>query len=428
MCASVIFGFFLFVLPGCQGPAGPAGKDGLTLHDTIHIYDTTIKKDTIIQKDSMIVRTRDTMVINDSTIIKDTIVRRDTTVKYDTLLMNPACAVCHNNGQTLVEKQQEWAKTKHDTGSTWLSEGSNPSCQRCHNGAGYLAFVNKKPIGATDSLNTPNVSCRTCHMIHTKYDTTDWALTNVAPIVLLSDPTKTVDFGEGNLCGTCHQSRTNPTTAIDTFTAANIAITNRWGGHHSPVANILGSTGGWETGDAGASKLSGVMHKAKTTNGCVHCHVSDEGGKNHLFDPTLAGNVAACNNAACHTGSGAMAIKYTAAAGFIEGTDSVQVHFMNLMNQVRDTLVSLGALATANEDTTGKSAAVKTAIAGAKTSLGGVSFVSVSVPKAVAGLAFNYSMCLEDKSEGIHNLKYERYLLVSALAAVSPTAVPVYHN
>jgi len=250
----------------------------------------------------------------------------------------------------------------------------------------------------------------------------------VAPIVLLSDPTKTVDFGEGNLCGTCHQSRTNPTTSIDTTTAATVTLSQRWGGHHSPVANILGASGGWETGDAGAAKLSGVMHKAKATNGCVHCHVSTEGGQNHQFDPTQAGNVKACNNAACHTGAGAMAIKYSATAGFIEGTDSVQVHFMNLMNQVRDTLVNLGALATATEDTTGKSAAVKTAIGQAKTSNLGVAFVAVAVPKAVAGLAYNYSLCLEDKSEGMHNLKYERYLLVSALAVVSPTAVPVYHN
>jgi len=353
---------------------------------------------------------------------------------------NLTCTHCHANNQTIVAKEFEWSKTKHGHGETFIQEAGNSCATRCHNGAGYLMFTKNVAGTQADTMNATPVNCRTCHNIHVTYDTTDWALTNVAPVKLFFDTTLTLDLGKGNLCATCHQSRTNPKIAVDSIAAAvtpvNVKLGTRWGGHHGPTANMIGAVGGWENGTV----QSVVAHKLTANNGCVHCHVSDEGGKNHLFDPTLTGNIASCNSAACHALTGRL-VKYSTAVGFIVGTDSVQNNFNKLMAQVRDTLVGRGALILATTDTATltMNAALRTAYASALANAATIASdpeaivfpmasVAQLVPRAVAGLAFNYWLCLEDKSEGCHNLQYERYLLVSALAAVNPAIVPVYHN
>lgn len=341
-----------------------------------------------------------------------------------------ACKECHSSDQTLVAHEFEWSLHKHGSGETFAEEAGNSCAQRCHNGAGYLAFVSGTPAALPGSMSTTPINCRTCHMVHTAYDTTDWRLTNVAPVKLVIDTTlPPLDLGKSNLCATCHQSRTNPLVAVDSSPKYatpkdTVKLGTRFGGHHGPVANIKGGVGGWENG---VTPEFGPIHKA---TGCITCHVSAENGQNHQFIPALA----TCNLATCH---GAGGIKGSASAGFIKGTDSVQVHFQKLLDQVRDTLVGRGALVLAGMDTASLDSLGEVGLKMAdenaehlehnpEASLFPFASVPRRVPRAVAGLAFNFWMLTEDRSLGIHNLDYSLSLLHTALTAVNPAIVPVY--
>lgn len=333
------------------------------------------------------------------------------------------CTQCHANNQVITAKEWEWETTLHAVGTSWEEEFNRASCARCHNGNEYVRQIAKG--GAAYSADTltygTNVNCRTCHEIHTTYSTDDYKLTNVAPVKLVMDPAVSLDFGKGNLCAACHQSRTNPRTSVDSQALAtpptNVKMSSRWGAHHGPQANVLGAVGGWENGGTSQSQAA---HKLAANNGCVGCHVAPANGKSHRFEPILA----TCNTSNCHGATGALTL--SSSAGFIKGTDSLEAKFVKLLNQVRDTLVGRGALAKAGMDTTGASAAVKTAYVSALSSAYGVSVVVTTVPRAVAGLAFNYMLLVEDKSEGMHNLAYSKFLLNNSLLAVNSAIVSVY--
>jgi hypothetical protein len=164
--AAVIAVAGFVIMYGCTGPAGPVGPQGLVLKDTVF------------------------------SIIKDTVVIRDTT-----------CGVCHGKGQKLAAKQFEWSTTEHATGKGFVPSLGKSTCARCHTGHGFITqVVNDKAKTETDTLNMSNINCRTCHKIHTKYDTTDWALTDTMKVALYVKTTDSLNFGKGNLCINCHQA------------------------------------------------------------------------------------------------------------------------------------------------------------------------------------------------------------------------------
>ena len=56
----------------------------------------------------------------------------------------------------------------------------------------------------------------------------------------------TVDFGTGNLCANCHQSRPIDAAVMPVVGGPDITLTaanKRYGSHHGPQANIIGGIG-----------------------------------------------------------------------------------------------------------------------------------------------------------------------------------------
>jgi hypothetical protein len=326
---------------------------------------------------------------------------------------NANCIECHNNSQLIVSKQREWEQSKHgliDAGNSFDYAGTRSSCQPCHNGAIFPLWVKGDhdtasfyTLGLYNNNGNPN--CRTCHSIHVKYDTTDWALTTVVPVKLLLDSTVTADFGKGNICINCHQARTNEAAnvaaAVDSYTVTS----THWGPHHGPQVIVNMALGGYEDASTGLAKPTTNTHYPRVTDGCVQCHASKENYQDHRYLPVAA----TCNDANCHGAGGVVrkdiVIKDSTSIGVYYDTtrflvDSVQVFVNRLAHELRDTLVLRGAC------TNDAAAALR------------VSPVAAKMPKATAGAVFNLMYVLEDKSKGIHNGPYELYLLVNSLKAL----------
>jgi|GEM_PF-1310079 hypothetical protein len=373
----------LSFMAGCfQGPTGPAGKDGKS------VVDTLVKIDTI--------------KIIDSSFIRDTIFN-----------LQANCAQCHANNQLIVAKQYEWETTKHDTGSTWRTEGAEAACMACHNGSAFI-FTLTKADSANVLANPTNANCRTCHMIHTNYDTTDFRLVGgEKPVTAKFNGSLLPDYGAGNLCTNCHQLRTsfmadvmagtgtesiNPNNTI-TSTATMVgtdsikfaANASRASNHYGAQAQIIAGAGLWLP-NGGASLNYPSAHRTAVADGCVQCHL----GPNNVH--TYKPEIASCNAVACHPGP------MVGPAGPFD-IDSVQTKVIVLEKAVRDSLISRN-IATWDStkvfpDPTGLnlSSAAK-----------GKTF-----PVYVVGAFINLQTIMWDGSKGVHNIDYVEGLLNGSL-------------
>jgi len=270
---------------GPMGPAGPAGQDGV---DGINGTDGT-----------------------------------------DGVDGNVTCLACHNT-DTKEAIASEFAASQHASGSVAVAyAGGRASCARCHSHEGYLEFARTGDV-ANDFTNTSPWECSTCHAIHTDFAAGDYAFRLGDPVTLVADETIEIDGGNNNTCINCHQARrtaasydseTADTTYTRKFTGDDIAVysnaavgpagsitldqsgtedtlvvvfdipvathayisSTHAGAHHGPQANVWsGKAAGVVDGDAFAPHAPG----------CVACHMGPETG--HSFHP----DASAC--IACH--------------------------------------------------------------------------------------------------------------------------------
>ncbi len=310
---------------------------------------------------------------------------------------NGTCTQCHNHNTLIAAKQNQWELSAHNQGTAFEEERKRQSCARCHNGQGYVSFVTgetlfqtysttkypsdtlvnadsaKLVITADSVMNGTKVNCYTCHKIHSTYSESDYTLTNINPVKIFYDSSKTMDFGKGNLCASCHQGRSTPPALTGT-----VNVTNRFGQHHGPQANMLQGINGWEGGDVSVIKESS-SHKTVVKDGCVQCHASQENGKDHTWEPVIK----TCNSATCHANTfKSLDVRMTGKTQ----VDSVQTKMSALIAQVRDTLIGRNIIKL--------DATVAIGIAMVPGS-GGTSFSA-----EVAGLCYNYLMVVEDGSRG----------------------------
>jgi hypothetical protein len=249
-------------------------------------------------------------------------------------------------------------------------------CADCHTHEGFLArLAGGWGAGvAVDNASPPN--CRTCHQIHETYTRADYALRSQGPVQLQLGGT--VDFGTGNLCASCHMSREiSPMPAIG---GPNVTVTSsRYGGHHSPVANVLGGTGLFEF--PGSVIIDGPFVHGNNRVGCAACHMAagygDSGGGhtlNMVYDRhgTITENTTGCTVSGCHS----------SLSDFNDG---------NIQGQ---TQVQLDSLATLLRK------------AGIMAAAPSTSSKSGSFSGDVAAAFVNWQLINEDKSLGIHNPPY----------------------
>lgn len=432
-----------FILPSCQGPAGPAGKDGITKHDTISRIDTILKKDTVIKRDSLyIIDTTihpDTVYSKDSLIIFDTTVTYDTVVKYDTTLMNPNCAVCHNSTQIIIAKAQQWEMTRHAEGlSVEEQTGNRVACQPCHNGnlaeKKFIAdsttssqFMTLTSSDSADANNVSNINCRVCHKIHTKNDTSDLALRGQVQVTSRAWGVayKWPNVGKSNLCVNCHQYR--EMLPMDTaIHSDSVSIGSaRFGGHVASQAGLYFAKGAYEDPDYASLKPTAPNGHLLVKDACIGCHVAAGNAQSHNF----IAQAPSCNVVGCHVGI-PKAIAARAAKTVLDPTDidtvsalgrapandivyyfnadSSQIEVRKLLNEARDSLVAKGLIKINHDDTYYGFSGLSTTPA-------------TMVTRQWAGLYQNYKFLVTDLSNGVHNPKYTKYLLVSGLKGIGVT-------
>lgn len=218
---------------------------------------------------------------------------------------NATCTQCHNFSELIVAKIFQYDASQHATGSTTFENATN--CAPCHTSQGFLEVLETgEPTTAEPIQNAAPINCRTCHMIHETYTTTDWNLRAIASFTNLigiqQDMTTAGGDPTGNLCARCHQSRvaspviTDPTSVTDSLKPTS----KRYGPHHGPQSLMLAGIGGYETG----AKFTNSFHTGKTS--CIDCHGADAvgnytGGHSYrLVSEEEGDNFNGCNMEGCH--------------------------------------------------------------------------------------------------------------------------------
>ena len=311
------------------------------------------------------------------------------------------CKLCHNTTARLDAKTVQWANSKHGSGTNF--ERNSSACAPCHTQQGFREVVSTgAPTTAGTIKNPVGQTCKTCHFIHTNYDSTDFKIVRTDPIKLYHTSNGTpgeADLGKvGNLCGQCHQAR-----AVAPFPkvgGSKISITSAyWGAHHSPVANVFSGNG--------AYAMQGDKYKSPHTQGeiCKTCHMAEAYGSQaggHTWNMTYeyhggeTANISGCLT--CHSEA-----DFPKVGGHVTfDRHGVQTEVFNDLSLIRMELANRGWL-----DTT--------------TSNGLFEFdrviASSSSPLELdpddAGSLFNYLLLASDKSFGIHNPIYYKAILAN---------------
>ena len=355
------------------------------------------------------------------------------------------CQACHGS-QDVDLKTAQYEISKHGTGVIWEEESGNISssgCQTCHTGTGFVqAMDGNIPYSAEGKMTnaTGEIKCKTCHTLHKKYDSTDFALRGGTAFKLryseLTD--STVDFKTGNICARCHQNRPINYTApgstskpidwtLATFKFPGTFVTggssyNRFGPHYGVVANVVAGPGRGlqEITGAGApvtdfASLASNPHMSDNIN-CVSCHMGSRTTNNNIGQHTFklalsftgtypsytdvkATNLQDLTCTPCHTSA-----KFTATLPLATSNAA-------MLKELRDTLLKQNVLdLSQTSGTEGYNVLGEYLINRAK---GDTLTLTKNQTKAV----LNYLMIVKDRSYGVHNPYYVNAILKNSLWA-----------
>jgi len=308
------------------------------------------------------------------------------------------CMACHNVGTEFAAKFDQFNESAHSAG-TYYSRGGQ--CSGCHSTEGFLARQDFTSISEIDALAADNqsmISCRTCHMVHTAYDATDWALTFTDQVTETifgyqdGDAYTSIefaDYGDGNMCLQCHQARDRGNVPAADATADVTTGSTHWGPHYGVQGNVLQASGGVAVTGAASYPTATAGH-AGLDAACITCHM-------HEGNHTLAVNYDACD--ACHTDADDM-------------VDDLHDEISALKFTLGKALAAAGVASVDTETTTvwdgtDHVTTIDTVGFGPKNAT-----MSADEAKAL----YNYMVVYQDHSYGAHNPTYIRALLNNSIA------------
>ncbi|MEJ2594403.1 MAG: ammonia-forming cytochrome c nitrite reductase subunit c552 [bacterium] len=367
---ATLFVAFMLILASCtkEGPAGPAGQDGADGQDGV-----------------------------------DGVDGQDGTA---------GCIQCHDNDAQLVTVSFQWERSMHNAGSA-LSRSSNGSCSPCHSGQGF-ALSNGNELDAGVPVNDPTtINCYTCHNIHTTYTPEDLSFTfpDVPEWHVTYGKTVDVDYGNGNLCAHCHQSRPrDPVVDLNDLSAMYSGISTHFGPHYSCQSNVLGGFGAYEL--AGSMDYGNGTHAhTNIENACTNCHMgfstaNGTGGHNMAID--APGDLEyMC--AGCHSDPETTYTTYYKAVfeTVDHDADPPVLNPNSLYAKLGDLLTDYGVYTKEVDSVDGHPDAVHYNINS-----------GLEINGALTAALFNHMYAYEDHSHGIHNPKYVRALLQNSFETV----------
>jgi hypothetical protein len=292
------------------------------------------------------------------------------------------CAVCHN-----VEKSEavhaSYLFSGHAEGGATGYAGGRDRCAKCHSNEGFIDYVTTG--AATNYENPTNISCTTCHEMHTSFDFEtdgfDYALRIVSPVTLTEDPTYTIDYGKdaqtSHICATCHQPR-------DTFEAniqedGTVDVGSRFGPHYGAQSVLLEGIQGAELDGYEYPDAKSAGHR--TGSSCNSCHMGEPTDPvvdgNHTWVPTTT----SCT--VCHT----------------NGVPSEVSGYEEAYKTLEDLLLAEGLLYVDDE--------------------GGIRPQAGIYDLIPAAALWNYRMLYYDHSHRVHNPVYARALIQNSIDALN---------
>ncbi len=299
------------------------------------------------------------------------------------------CTNCHNKDTDVLAAKLQYDNSTHATGAN--IDRNDKSCAPCHTHEGFIETLASGADTTTATISNPTPqSCRTCHQIHTDFDSTDFALTTTADVTLRIDPAETVSLGKGNLCSQCHQPRLPGGMPTATSTDSVNVYYKYWGPHYGTESTILAGKGGYEV--AGSVTYENGDHTAFVTEGCPTCHMAEAhataaGGHtmemNYMQYGQSVLNDAGCSGSACHA-DGDAKTKLAASKAEIK----------TALDELRTLLIQQGVMDDTDHGIPGMKSAQQ------------------------AGALVNYLMVLKDGSHGAHNKPYALALLKNAKEAI----------
>lgn len=346
----ILFGFICAALASScvkEGPMGPAGADGIDGTDGTNGLNGT-----------------------DGTV---------------------TCIVCHSSNQVIYAKENQYKVSGHANLPDF--ERSEGECATCHTSQGFRGNLDGSYDWTADGafINNPNPqNCYTCHKIHETYTSDDLELTVVPDQeIALRNTSMTHDYGDANVCVTCHQART--LSPFPTVGGDSIAVTSPyWGLHHGPQGNIFGGVGMglFEVG----SGLYNHIHSNNIKDACVTCHMGKAYGTQaggHTLKMTYeyhgheVMNDAGCKTAGCHDAS----------VNMMEKFEGFETEIKVLLADLKTSLDAAGI-----------------------TKPGSESPIPGKYTPIVAGAFIDYAAISQDGSFGTHNPSYVENLLKNLIA------------
>jgi hypothetical protein len=219
------------------------------------------------------------------------------------------------------------------------------------------------------------------------------------------------NMGPGNTCVFCHKSRKDVTQYI---TPAGNALSQYWGPHEGPQADIFSAAGGYEY----PGKTYGTStHQLKLS--CVNCHMPPVADNQNVADHSFQPDLSVCLT--CHAGVTSFDVN---GGQTLDATE---------MSELEADLNAAGFLTRATAAPYGPIAdagvaadlfASDFARGGATTSDGGA--LGLSAPQA--GALYNFFLIAKGGGGGVHNPKYTQQLIfdsVFALTGKAPTSLPI---
>lgn len=344
------------------------------------------------------------------------------------------CMGCHGSSPKypILGARQSYDHSGHkNNGNSMYANGGG--CQQCHTNEGFIEFVKNGKVDDKAFVKNPSQpGCTTCHAPH---ENGDMRLRTTKAVALANKGT--FDHGKGNLCASCHKSRSDVANMVKP-TAAN-TISGSWGAHHGPQADMIEGTNAYQVPGKSYSNSS---HTTEIDHSCTTCHMALPQGR-YGFSPALGGhsmnisgdvhenellNTSGC--VSCHKdmkqqpgttawskagGGGVIWIdkpvvfNITADADYDQNgkKEAVQDEVQGLMNRL------------VNKDGSGLLQTIKPPMYSATGAyIGNKSTETLPVEKV--GALYNYKYILEDRSRGIHNANYTFQLLYDTIGMLDP--------
>lgn len=322
----------------------------------------------------------------------------DPWVNWEGYAQGIKCADCHNPDVDTVYFlwgiRTQWGLSTHAAGGAYIENSS--TCAPCHTTEGFIAANLGRPVTG-HPISSP-IGCFACHSPHSR---ANFSLRTTDPVTMLAgvegDADYTFDYGKANLCASCHKPRSINPKPDPTKTAATDTITitsSRWYQHYGVQGLMLAGQNGFEFQGYTYPNSYHTGSAVIQEEGCGLCHMASEertsaGGHTMWLESEEGELTAGCLTAGCHT-------------------EPFELDYNGTQTEIGGLLDSLHTLLFTGRN--GRAWITASGSVNASTS----NPLKIA-PAFLAGVMYNYYLVEHDASMGVHNTKYARQLLESAI-------------